>query len=421
MSLADIRQKAKQETGLLKNKKWTKGKAITIGLIGLLVIFLFVFFNGKNSGSDYIKVGEQDYVEKIVAVGQLGMENQTSLVSQVSGKINYIGAEAGGTVSAGSIILSIENPEQTAQTEQKKSAWLDVQEQYNSLVDYDYVLAKEDLDRDTLLKQQAKKASSDAQTLYNAGAISQDSLADYQNSYQSALNQWSASKLKFEAMGPGGSKRNSLYYKMENAKSVYDSSVEDEANYKMTMDWDSVILASYFKVNDTVKSGDLLLDIGQAGSYHAVADLDEKYFLYISKGMKADINVEGQGKASSLKGEIAVITPKINKSTGTFQVEIKLLSPLEFQASDLTVNIEIALKETPNAIVVPKQYLIGDESFVFLYRGGSAVKTEVEIERGPSSNIIIKKGLKAGDIVLLPTDSLKDGDSVKLKKGVEPA
>ncbi len=415
-----LKQKASNGFIRMKNQKWTKKKIALLGIILLLLISSFFLFGGGKSDSEYIKVKEQKYAEKIVAVGQLGMENQTQIISQVSGEIDYIGAKEGETVSAGALIISIYNSEQGFQTEQKNTTYLDVKEQYKSLIEYDYILAKEDFNRAALIKQQAEKAYTDAQTLYREGAISKDSLDDYQLTYESALNQLSAANLKFQAMGPGGSKRDSLYYKLENAKSVYESAVEDESKYKIMTNWDSVILGAYVQVNDTVKPGDVLLDIGQAKSYTVIAELDEKYFLYVTKGMKVDINIEGQQGATPLKGEISIITPKINKNTGTFQIIIKLLSDIDFNASDLTVNLKIALTEKTNVIVIPDQYLIGNENFVFLYKNGKANKTEVVIERGPSSNIIVKKGLAEGDIVILPSDLIKDGASVKLKKGVEP-
>ena len=421
MKLNGIKQKAKERFVLIKNQKWTKKKIALAAIIVLIIIFLFIFLGDSKSGSEYIEVKEQDYIEKIVAVGQLGMENQTAIVSQVSGTIDYIGAKEGETVSAESIIISIYNSEQGFQTEQKNTNYLDVKEQYNSLIEYDYILAKEDFNRAMIIKQQAEKDYTDSQTLYMEGAISKNSLDDYQLTYQTALNQLSAANLKYQAMGPGGSKRDSLYYKMENAKSVYESSLEGESKYKITTNWDSVILDSYVQVNDTVKPGDLLLDIGQAKSYTVIAELDEKYFLYVTKGMKVDINIEGQQKANPLKGEISIITPKINKNTGTFQIIINLLSNIEFNASDLTVNLEIALKEKTRAIVIPNQYLIGEEDAVFVYKNGKANKTEVVIERGPSSKIIVIKGLAEGDIIILPTDAITDGASVTLKKGVEPA
>ncbi len=421
MGLNSIKQKVGNRFLIIKNIKWTKKKIALLGIIGFLLIISFFMFSGGKSESEYIKVKEQNYAEKIVAVGQLGMENQTQIVSQVNGEIDYIGAKEGETVSAGELIISIYNSEQGFQTEQKNTTYLDVKEQYNSLIEYDYVLAKEDFNKASLIKQQAEKAYKDAQILYNEGAISKNSLDDYQLTYQTALNQLSAANLKMQAMGPGGSKRDSLYYKLENAKSVYESAVVDESKYKIKTNWDSIILGSYAQVNDIVKPGDVLLDIGQAKSYTVIAELDEKYFLYVTKGMKVDITIEGQQQADPLKGEISIITPKINKNTGTFQIIIKLLSDIEFNASDLTVNLKISLTEQTKAIVIPDQYLIGGEDFVFVYKNGKANKTEVVIERGPSSNVIVRKGLVDGDIVILPTDLITDGASVTLKKGVEPA
>lgn len=421
MEVNVIKQKAKERVLLIKNQKWTKKKIGVVAIILFLVIVLFVYLGGNESGSEYIEVNEQDYTEKIVAVGQLGMENQTAIISQVSGIVDYIGAKEGETVSAQAIIISIYNAEQGFLTEQKNTNYLDVKEQYSSLIEYDYILAKEDFNRAVIVKQQAEKAYTDAQILYIEGAISKNNLDDYQLNYQTALNQWSAANLKFQSMGPGGAKRDSLYYKMENAKSVYESSVENESKYKIRTNWDSVILGAYVQVNDTVKPGDLLMDIGQAKSYTVVAELDEKYFLYLTKGMKVDIHIEGQQKANPLKGEISIITPKINKNTGTFQIVIKLLSDIEFNASDLTVNLEIAIREKTRAIVIPNKYLIENEDSVFVYKNGKASKREVVIERGPSSNVIVENGLADGDIIILPTDTITDGASVELKKGVDPA
>lgn len=111
MKLNRIKQTVNETILLIKKQKWTRKKTIPLIMIGLLVVFFLVFLNGNSGGYEYIKVGEQHYTEKIVAVGQLGMENQNEIVSQVNGKVDFIGAEEGGTISAGAIIISIKNPE----------------------------------------------------------------------------------------------------------------------------------------------------------------------------------------------------------------------------------------------------------------------------------------------------------------------
>jgi len=421
MNFKNISLKIKEKASLLKNIKWTRKKIAAVAGVVLLMVTSLFFLSGAKEEYAYIKVTEGPYAEKIVAVGQMGMENQTAIISQVSGKVELVEGIEGETVTKGSILLSLYNPDQEAQKQQKESAYLDAKEQYDSLVQYDYALAKEELNRADLSRNQAQKIYLDAQLLYKEGAISKNSLTDFELAYQGALLEWSSAKLKVDSLGPSGTKRSSLLYKLESVQSAYENALSDEAKYKIAADWDAVILAAYVSEGDTVKPGDLLLDVGQAERYTVLADLDEKYFLYVSKGMKAGINLEGQPKSEQLEGEISVVSPKINKNTGTFQVEIKVLSDISYNASDLTVNLEILLKQIEKAILVPKQYLLENEDYLYLYINGNAKKVKVEIERGPSSNVIVKSGIKQGDIVLLPVPGLSDGQSVSLKKGVDPA
>lgn len=421
MNLKNFGSKLRELSSFVKNIKWSRKKIVITSAVLLLLIASFLLFGENKGGADYIKATKGPYAEKIVAVGQMGMENQTSIISQVSGKVNLVGGSEGETVSKGSLLISLTNSDQESQKDQKESAYLDAQEQYDALVQYDYVLAKQELSRAELSMTQAQKNYQDAQLLYEEGAISKNSLVDYELAYQSAQLQGSTAKMKLESLGPSGTKRNSSLYKLESAKSTYESALLDEGKYKIVADWDAVILGAYVNQGDTVKSGDLLLDVGQDETYTVLADLDEKYFRYVAKGMKADINLDGQSKSEKLEGEISVVSPKINKNTGTFQVEIKILSKIPYHASDLTVNIEIILKQTENAIVIPKQYLLENEASLYVYKNGKAKRIEVEIEKGPSSNVIVKSGVKEGDTVLLPAPGVSDGQPVSLKKGVDPA
>lgn len=405
----------------VKEIKWTKKKIGMAGLILLAIVTLTLFFFGKEETFAYMEVTRQPYSEKIIAVGQLGMENQTQLIAQVTGEIGLIGAKEGETVSAGGMLLSIEDPDREFLLEQKESSYLDAREQYNSLVEYDYLLAGVDLDRASGELEKARKNYSDAQILYKEGAISQNLLMDYQSAYQSAEVTWTSARLKLESFSQGGSKRDSLYYKLESAESMYNNALEDEAKYRIKAEGDTVILGTYFSLGDTVNPGDVLMDIGKSGSYSVTTELDERYFLFLTKGMKVDINLEGSAGQKQLKGEISAISPKINKNTGTFPVEIKVLSEVPYNASDLTVNIEILLKESTDEIVIQKQYLIDETPFVYLYQNGRAVKTEIIVDMGPSANVLVKKGLEEGNLVILPLESLTDGQKVKLGKGVDPS
>ena len=132
--------------------------------------------------------------------------------------------------------------------------------------------------------------------------------------------------------------------------------------------------------------------------------------------MEASIRVVGT--ESVISGKLESISPKVNKNTGTFPITILVLDELDFNASDLTVNIEITLLEEEKALTIPKQYLT-EQGTVFVYDGGTVKETSIEFRTGPGGSVILKKGLKEGDRILLPTTDLEDGVQVRLGEGAD--
>lgn len=121
----------------------------------------------------------------------------------------------------------------------------------------------------------------------------------------------------------------------------------------------------------------MLADIGQSGSYYVICSIDEKYYPFIDKNMKTNITV-GDISSEAYEGRIDSKTPKIDKNAGTFDVKILLNEGLPFQASDLTVNVNIILQKQEDAITISDNYLIDGESAVYLMEKGEAVKRKIE-------------------------------------------
>jgi len=404
----------------MKHINWTKGKQITAIILIIAVTFVvFLLSRGTRDEVEAITVQSQEYEEKIVAVGQLQLANETTLISEVSGEILSIGAEEGDVLLADSIMISINDSDQNFQLEQKKASFENAAAEYQQLVDFDYASAKQELISQTSKKEKAQKSYEAAGSLYREGALSQIDFMEYKSDYEAALAAWNTAKLKVQSLEEGGALRSSASAQLLSAKSSYESALNDQKKYQITVPWNSVLLKIYVSEHDYIQPGKALADIGKEGSYHVVAELDEKYFRYLEKGMKAMISLGDSGKSNSVEGSVDVISPKINDETGTFEVKLAISDEFRYGASDLTVNVEIMLIEKENAIAIPFDYLIDGEPYVYVYQNGKAVKTGIEYEAGPSSNLLITDGLLEGDIIIMPGPSIQDGKSVKINKGVE--
>ena len=81
-----------------------------------------------------------------------------------------------------------------------------------------------------------------------------------------------------------------------------------------------------------------------------------------------------------------------------------------------TVNAEVRTDVAQNALVIPKAALRRDRGPVGVYvlRGGRLVWQPVSTATSDVTNTSITKGLKEGELVLLPTDTpVKEGDRVR--------
>lgn len=404
----------------IKHMNWTKGKQIAM-IVLIIAVFSVIFLLSRGNGDDAeaMTIRSQKYEEKIVAVGQLQLVNETTLISEVSGEVLSVGAEEGDVILADSIIISINDSDQNFQLEQKKASYENAKAEYQHLVDFDYASAKQELVSQASKKEQAQKSYEAAGSLYREGALSQIDFMEYKSNYEAALAAWNTAKLKLQSFEEGGSLRSSAGAQLQSAKTSYESALNDQKKYQITVPWNSVLLKTYVSEHDYIQPGEALADIGKAGSYHVITELDEKYFPYLEKDRMAMISLGDSGKSNGVEGIVDVISPKINGETGTFEVKIAIPNEFRYRASDLTVNVEIMVIEKENAIVIPEEYLKNGESAVYLYQKGKAVKTEIEYEAGLSSNLLITDGLKEGDIIIMPGASIQDGKAVKINKGVE--
>lgn len=408
-----------KETILSRIPKLTRKKAlIAILILLILIVALLVSINVAKSGTlEAMTLASQDYEEKIVAVGLLQLEQETSLTAEVSGVVEVVNGKEGDLFPAGSVIIQIDDKDQGFSLEEKQASYLDAEAQYSHLVEFDYQAAKEELNRLTSVKDQAKKTYDDAKQLYEEGAISQSAYTEQKLNYEAALAQWNTAKLNLQALSEGGALRSGAQSRVQSAKATYERALDSNSNYQITVPWDSVLLQSYVEPQDYVQAGQVLADIGQQGGYYVNTELDEKYFPYIRVGLPALISI-GEDRVGMVEGNIDIVSRKIDETTGTFKVRIAMPEEFPFQASNLTVNIELLLQSKQNALVVPNEYLLyGEDTSVFLYQNGKAVLTPVEVSVGPSAKAVITKGLEDGDVLIKPVSDLQDGDQVKISKG----
>jgi RND family efflux transporter MFP subunit len=143
-----------------------------------------------------------------------------------------------------------------------------------------------------------------------------------------------------------------------------------------------------------------LFELGSLGAIEIEAEVDEFYADAVALGMAAVISPSGS--QTRLDAEVSEVSPRVDPATGGRLVR---LAPKTLDSSlrpgrsiDVTIRIEALL----SALAIPRGALRktakGLEALAL--EAGTVVAKPVEIIDWPGSQVIITKGLKAGDLIV---------------------
>lgn len=141
------------------------------------------------------------------------------------------------------------------------------------------------------------------------------------------------------------------------------------------------------------------------------------------KDMRIEILPDRTGPAAS-EGRLVFIDNTVTPQTGTVLLKTRVSNKNEILWPGQFVNVRIVLKIEPEAIVVPEAAVQPgqDGSFVYMIDPDSRVQVQaVQIARQIGSDVVIAKGIKAGDQVITEIpQALQAGGTVRVA-GAEAA
>ena len=163
--------------------------------------------------------------------------------------------------------------------------------------------------------------------------------------------------------------------------------------------------------NKIVDTPAALFYVGEPRPLRVTAEVDEEDIARVASGQRALLRAEAfPGQA--LTATVAQITPMGNSTRKTFRVRLALPDDTPLRIG-MTVESNIVLRETPDAVLIPGSAL--REGHVFTVEDGRVRRRAVVAGvQGPTVTEI-RSGLAAGAVVVLsPPAGLADGQAVRV-------
>jgi RND family efflux transporter MFP subunit len=230
---------------------------------------------------------------------------------------------------------------------------------------------------------------------------------------QSLLQRGSTTQAAVEAAALAVSKGREDLRRLEAAR--------DEANVQLG---DQRIIAPFTGriLNRPVDPGQVvttttaLFSIAPTTAQEVEAEVDESYSMALKLGQTARLAFAGVPEI--VTGTLSYLAPEIQTSTGGRLVRFSFTAPASIGDTELpvglSVDVNVIVDKQDQAITVPRQAIrdITNSPYVLTVKDGAVTRQNISFIDWPAANVIVTKGVVAGDAVITTQKALKPGEKV---------
>jgi multidrug efflux pump subunit AcrA (membrane-fusion protein) len=385
-----------------------------------------VISNKRNEGPKRQGMGQAPLVEvaivtqglieeKMLRTGDIAPYAQVTIYSKVQGWVEKINVREGDRVKVGQVLATLDAREAEATVAQSKASLEaaiarlkqikatseeTVQSQIQQakanldLAEADLNRAKELLEKNFISRQQLDEA----RTKYSVAKAA----------YDLALNSirqktWENDIALAEAQ-------------VQQAKATLDLNRAQLANLIILAPMNGKITKRYVDPGTMVKDTTPILALMDLDEVKMVVNVIEKEFVRLQKGQEVKVTVMAFPNRT-FQGRILIITPALELQSRTAEIQISIPNPGYILNPGMFGRVEVLLRSTPQATLVPIQALISDEDkdFVYVLKEGKAHRRPVQKGIVKDTFVEIIRGLNPGDqVVTAGQEFLRDGIPVSL-------
>ncbi|MDZ7716245.1 MAG: efflux RND transporter periplasmic adaptor subunit [Balneolaceae bacterium] len=327
------------------------------GIIGILILGFLVACSTEQPAQNEELVKTVNVETEVLApqlferylrlVGTVESRNDVRISAEVSGRIENYFVEKGGTIQKDEAILKIEDS-----------------------------------------KLRSEKARLEAQT-------------------EQAKEQYERIKHVFEQDSVGSEidviNARSAY---RQSKSALESIEVDLQNTMVRAPFDAILEDRFLEEGEMASPGAPLVRLIGSSKLKVTTGVPARYSDVVNEGEQVKIWFDTQ-ESDTLSAEIIYVAKSIDPQNRTFKIEVELPSGSQNYKVDMIANLRLNTLSEDNVIVVSEEFVYKkDNEFITYVKGqneqGDIVAEKRVVRLGPSyqSDVIIREGLQAGDVLI---------------------
>jgi HlyD family secretion protein len=367
------------------------------------------------------------------ATGYIIAAHKIEVASKVNGRVAWIGVDKGDHVTAGQVLVKLEDDEYRAQVAQYQGAVANLEaklaEDLNGSRPEEIAKAKADVRQSEADLANSRVSLERTRQLVKEGVLAQQTLDDAQAKYDgdSAKVASLERTLDLSVLGPRKEEIDQVRAQIAQAKGSLAYAQTQLDNTVIRAPITGTILDRNVEKGEFITTG-FVGDKGAKGYIVTMADLNDlQVELDISQNDFPKLGPQQKGTVTTdaypdrkYAGFVEQVSPEADRAKATVQVKVKVLNPDSYLRPDMNATVAFRgdAQSSPTSarpyVSIP-QSAVRDGS-VFVVVDQHARKRTVKVGASANGNTLIESGLNGGeDLIADPPPGLADGQKVEAK------
>lgn len=380
------------------------------------------------SSPETAQVEQGPFRVSVSGPGTLVAHQTVDLKAQVQGTIIYL-PKVGDRVTKGQLVVQIDPTSYQRAVDNARLALQKAQAQLESArATQATALASQ---RQAIASAEAAYASAQAQLetaranlaatqqVYAAGGATQQELTSAQRAVEQAQAQLDSARVALETAhssfalkeASNAQDLRNLQLAVDQAALTLKNAEQDLANTKLYAPFSGIVSAVNAQVGGVgvsagVSGSSALLTLIDTSSVDLPVQIDETEISQVKVGQKVNVTLDAFNN-QTFQGTVTAISPSASvvSNIAVFYVTVNIPNPGGQLRPGMTAEGEILIQEIGGALIIPKRAVqtVRKRAYVNVQKPDGSTET-VRVELGPDdgTNQVIRSGLQAGQIVVLP-------------------
>ena len=370
-------------------------------------------YYGPTVSVDIVRRG--NLVRSVVASGHYETPFRVEIGSQMTGVVSDVLVDEGQNVSAGDLLIRLDDREAHAAMVQARGALAQAEARLRQLEEFTLPAAHETLSQTLAALLDAQSTFDRVSELFAKGAATRAALDDAQKNLDIGKAQVRSTELQIFTASPGGSDYVLAETQINQARAQLEAAESRLAYTLISAPRNGTLITRTVEKGAVVQAGKPLLVLAPDGQSQLVIDVDEKNLGLISIGQKALASADAFPDRK-FEAMVSYINPAIDISRATVEVKLDVPNPPDFLRQDMTVSVDIEVARRDNVLVVPMRAVHDAQTgqpWAIGVENGRAVKRPLEIGLRGIANVELLSGLGEGAIVVPAQSGVVTGQRMR--------